>query len=307
MSDETRMVKPSTQAVQRDPMRDFLEARVRRLGTFVTGGGNAEAMIRVALFEASQKPKLRMCSPESIYASLIISAVLGLAPGSALGHAYLVPYKGQCTLQPGYKGLLMLARRAANVRNVYAHSVYKNDLFRPLQGSTPKIIHEPAIEDRGPLRCVYAIAKLRDSIDEIEILNLDDIEKIRRCSAATDGPWNDWYDEMSEKSVLKRLCKRLPLGDEYFRAARVSDIVESGKMSELREVMDVPEVNEALTDADAPQLSAPAQTLGDKVAEQVRAQRGSRGAKRTIDVESGPPSAEEQAEIERLERERSDG
>ena len=65
-----------------------------------------ERFMRVMLTQIRATPKLLDCSKESFLGAMMDCAQLGLEPGSALGHAYLVPYKNTCTLVTGYKGVV---------------------------------------------------------------------------------------------------------------------------------------------------------------------------------------------------------
>lgn len=61
---------------------------------------NPERMARIALTEFRKNPTLGNCTPASFFGSLLTASQLGLEPGP-LGHCYLIPYKGQVSLQIG--------------------------------------------------------------------------------------------------------------------------------------------------------------------------------------------------------------
>jgi len=66
----------------------------------------------------------------------------------------------------------------------------------------------------------------------------DQVELVRR-SGAKGGPWVDWYDEMARKTVIKRLCKRLPLDSLAQRAleaeARADSLASYVSFQQTRE------------------------------------------------------------------------
>src|SRR5262245_63064844 len=70
----------------------FLRARLEQLGRWVTGGLRAEALIRFALLDLRQQPKLRECDPATVFVALLACAQTGLEPGALKGEAYLVPF-----------------------------------------------------------------------------------------------------------------------------------------------------------------------------------------------------------------------
>ena len=246
MTDETALVKPSGNS---DPVRalaKFLDARHKNLARFTASRIKPETLIRLALFEFSQNEWLRRCTPESIYGALILSAQIGLEPSGIRGEAYLVPYKGKCTLIPGWRGLVKLALRSKAVKSVYSHVVYDNDKFRVWLGSEPRVEHEPAVDgDAGRLRCAYAVAILENGAIDVEVMTLAELEKIRDMAAkgrgGKDGPaYQDWEDQMYRKAPLRRLCKRLPLGDDFHLAAKADELADAGEPDKITPYIDIP-------------------------------------------------------------------
>ena len=72
---------------------------------------NADRMARLALTAFSTNAALQRCSPQSIAASIMTAAQLGLEPG-VNGAGFLIPYKETCTFVPGWKGLIDLVSRS---------------------------------------------------------------------------------------------------------------------------------------------------------------------------------------------------
>ncbi len=73
--------------------------------------------------------------------------------------------------------------------------------------------HRPDLtSDRGPATLVYAFAKTKDGGTYIEVMNEEEIEKVKNVSKSKDsGPWKTWPEEMWRKTVLRRLSKKLPM------------------------------------------------------------------------------------------------
>ncbi len=173
----------------------------------------AERVLKVALAATARTPKLLECSVQSILQSVMQAAQLGLEPGSPLGHAYLVPYGKECTLIVGYKGLIDLARRSGQVDGIEARAVYEKDEFAVEYGLQTVLRHKPFLgQDRGALHAVYAIGRLKDSEPQIEVMAKHEVDAIRaRSRSGGSGPWQTDYTEMARKTVVRRLCKYLPL------------------------------------------------------------------------------------------------
>jgi hypothetical protein len=54
------------------------------------------------------------------------------------------------------------------------------------------------------------------------------------------GPaYSDWADQMYRKAPLRRLCKRLPLGDDFFLAAKADELADAGEPDKIAPYIDV--------------------------------------------------------------------
>jgi recombination protein RecT len=260
----TALVKPS----DNDPVKAlnrFLGARSKNLGTFAASRIKPDTLIRLALFEFANSEWLRRCSPESIYGSLILAAQIGLEPSGIKGEAYLVPFKGKCTLIPGWRGLVKLALRSKAVKAMDSYVVYERDSFRVWLGSDPRVEHEPCLMgDRGDIIAAYAVARMENGATQIEVMTIEELEKIKKFAASSrggkDGPaYEQWEDQMFRKAPLRRLCKRLPLGDDFFLAAKADELAEAGEPEKINTYIDV----DATSDSSTPEAR------GDSVADQV--------------------------------------
>lgn len=191
---------------------------------------NPDRMLRIAMTSIQKTPELLNCTPESLLGAIIQSAQLGLEPDGALGHAYLIPYKNVCTLIPGYKGLLSLARRSGEISTIIAEAVHAKDVFEYELGLDAKLKHIPtAEEDEGVFIAAYAVCKLKDGGVQFTVLRKGAIERIRkRSKAANNGPWVTDYEEMAKKTALRRLCKYLPCSVELQKAIGLDELAEVG-------------------------------------------------------------------------------
>lgn len=196
-----------------------------------------ERLARIALTEVRRNPALGRCDQASFLGAVMQCAALGLEPGGALGHAYMLPFenrkKGITEVQflIGYRGMIDLARRSGQIVSLEARAVYSADKFTVKLGLAPALEHEPAweVEDRGPLRFVYAVAKLVGGGVQFEVMSRVEIERTRSQSkAGTSGPWVSHYEEMAKKTVIRRLFKYLPVSIEIQRAVGLDEQAESG-------------------------------------------------------------------------------
>ena len=118
---------------------------------------------------------------------------------------------------PMVKGLLKVIYSTGLVSSVSAHEVYENDKFSYFFGDEEKIIHEPSRSERGKIVAAYAIFRMKDGAVYREVIEANDLEKIRNVSRAKSGPWNSWAGEMSRKCAVRRGIKYLPTSLELDR------------------------------------------------------------------------------------------
>jgi recombination protein RecT len=219
-------------------LKGLLEASKAQIAMVLPQHLTPERIIKVALVASVNNPKLFDCTRESVLQSVIQAASLGLDPGGPLGSAYLVPYGNKCTLIPGYRGLIDLARRSGEIVSINAEVVYKQDKFIYRKGISPTLEHEPDLyadlrdED---IVGAYMIAHLKGGGLHIEFMNRQQIEAVRKVSKAGNyGPWKDHYPEMCRKTVVRRGFKYLPVSSERLSSAiehdnRVDGIITAGE------------------------------------------------------------------------------
>lgn len=189
----------------------------RAMPSFLQRVGGPEALARIALTEMRKNTKLAECSKESFFGALMNCAQIGLMPGP-LGHVYLIPFKGVVTLQIGYRGLIDLVRRSGDLSTIKAVCVYEGEHCEIDLGLS-KVSHayDYAIDRTNPAKIlyVYAMATLKDGSTALEVMTRAEVDAIRKRSMAVASgrstPWDTDYAEMAKKTVLKRLCKVLPL------------------------------------------------------------------------------------------------
>ena len=272
-TEETALVKPNGRSDSPvTALKKFLDARTSNLAAYAASRVKPDMLVRLALFEFSQNEHLRKCTPESIYRSLILSAQIGLEPSGIKGEAYLVPFKGQCTLIPGWRGLVKLALKSKAVKRLNSYVVYEHDRFAIYLGSDPRVEHEPHIgNDRGELVGAYAVAKLDTGEIDVEWMGIEELQKIKdnaaRSRGGKPGPaYAEWEEQMYRKAPLRRLAKRLPLGDEFFSAVKADEMSETGE---------APEKIQQYIDADYTEspVDRTTEAIADKLAEKAASVR----------------------------------
>ncbi len=199
----------------------------------------ADRLTRIVMTECRKTPELLKCNRESFLGSVLQCAQLGLEPGSALGHCYLLPFGNgratdglsNCQLVIGYRGMIDLARRSGQIKSISAYVVCEKDDFHYELGLHPDIHHIPAATaDRGAPIFVYAVAQLKDGGVQFEVMSRGEIEKVRQASkAGKSGPWSSHWEEMAKKTVIRRLFKYLPVSIDTVRAIEIDEKSDRGE------------------------------------------------------------------------------
>jgi recombination protein RecT len=251
---------PNNQKLQ--TIKQFFEASAPSFAAVLPKHLTVERVMKIALTAAGRTPALLQCTPASLAQSVMVAAQLGLEAGGALGEAYLVPYGNTCTLIPGYRGLIALARRSGQIVSIEARVVHKGDAFSVRYGLDVAIDHEPDV-DRVPkdddVRAVYAVAKLVGGGVQVEVMTKAEVDAIRkRSKAGSSGPWVTDYEEMARKTVIRRLAKYLPLSVEFANALVLQGQSEAGGAADYSQLSDVilPEVGD-IDAADVREAEAP--------------------------------------------------
>ncbi|RLK56273.1 recombination protein RecT [Stenotrophomonas rhizophila] len=208
-----------------------------------------DRLARIALTEVRKIPKLAQCDQTSFLGAIMQCAALGLEPGGALGHCYLIPFENrrqnrtEVQFIVGYRGMIDLARRSGQIVSLEARAVYAKDHFKVRLGLDSSIEHEPDWEadDRGELTFVYAVAKLRDGGVQFEVMSRKEIERVRNESQGyktaarlakpgqePNSPWASHFEEMAKKTVIRRLFKYLPVSIEIQRAVGLDEQADAG-------------------------------------------------------------------------------
>lgn len=217
----------------------------------------ADRLARIALTEIRKVPKLAQCDQTSFLGAIMQVAALGLEPGGALGHAYLIPFdkRGkvggewrvigtEVQLIIGYRGMIDLARRSGQIVSLSARIVYAKDKFSYSYGLEETLEHTPYEgTEPGEMTHVYAVAKLVGGGVQFEVMSRAKVEAIRDGSqgyqaavksaekykkATVDSPWTNHFDEMAKKTVIRQLFKYLPVSIEIQRAVGLDEQADAG-------------------------------------------------------------------------------
>lgn len=236
----------SSAKAEKKTMQAYIKAMEPAIKKALPSVITPERFTRMVLSALSSTPKLAECSPQSFLAAMMTAAQLGVEPNTALGQAYLLPYRNhgqmECQFQLGYKGLIDLAYRSGEVSVIQAHTVYENDVFEYELGMDPKLRHVPAKADRGEAVAYYAMFKTKDGGYGFEVMSVDDVQRHAQRYSKSYGsgtsPWRSNFDEMAKKTVLKRALKYAPLKSDFVRGVAQDETIKAELSDEMYAVPD---------------------------------------------------------------------
>lgn len=192
-------------------------AVVKKMNDVLGSEKKASSFISSVISVSQNNKLLRNAEPMSILSSAMVAATLDLPVVPTLGMAYLVPYKGVCSFQIGYKGILELAMRSGEFRNIIDEVVYDGQLVKKNKFTGEYIFDEDSVklDDKGQVKPIGVMARfdLINGYSKTIYWSLEEIEAhAKRFSQAYrsgyDSPWKSDFWQMAKKTVLKSLLNK---------------------------------------------------------------------------------------------------
>lgn len=216
-------------AAPKDQIQGWLEAQHEAFKVALGGEEMAKRFARVALTVIRLDPNLMKCSRQSLLGALMMAAQLKLEFN--IGGAYVIPYFSKKTngyeaqFQIGYQGWIDLFYRHPLAEELYAEVVYSKDEFKIVKGTKREIIHNPVISgERGDVIGYYAVGRLKTGAFNFAFMTKEEVlAHKKRYAPAYSKAWEDAFDEMALKTVIKKALKLLPKSIESFVKAITYD------------------------------------------------------------------------------------
>lgn len=192
----------------------------------VLGNKTKTATFITSVVSAVQtNPALAECTNASIMSGALLGESLKLSPSPQLGNYYLVPYKNkgvsEAQFQLGYKGMIQLAIRSGEYKNINVSEVKEGEItsYNPL---TEEFVLNPCLdpEKRAKLKTVgyYAFFELNSGFRKEMYCSKEDMEKHAITYSkgyASDKKnktaytfWSKSFDDMAKKTMLRRLLSK---------------------------------------------------------------------------------------------------
>lgn len=184
-------------------------AVMKKLNDVLGSEKKAASFVSSVISVANGNSMLRNANPMTILGSAMVAATLDLPVVPTLGLAYIVPYKGQCQFQLGYKGLIELAERSGQFKNIIDEVVYDGQLIKKNKFTGEYEFDEDTKKSDNVIGYM-ARMDLVNGFSKTIFWTKEEVEvHAHRFSQAFKGgrnsPWQSDFDAMARKTVLKAL------------------------------------------------------------------------------------------------------
>ena len=214
---------------------------------------------------------LQGCDPKEVAMEALKAATLNLPINKSLGYAYIVPFKNKGKLTPqfqiGYKGYIQMAQRSGQYKALNAGIMYEGmEVKRDYLKGTFEITGEPKSDK---VTGYFAYFQLLNGYEKAIFMTKDEItehaKKYSQSYGSEYSPWKKQFDEMGQKTVIKRLLSKYGVLTTEFQDAIKED--------EDREVLRAAENNAMIemTDSDEEEVVEVNPETGEIIEEDVKA------------------------------------
>lgn len=215
--------------VARVSHKDFFNAPAVQQKLAEVVSGNSKQFTASLLSVVNNNSLLAKADSNSIMTAAMKAAVLNLPIEPSLGFAYIVPYKNQAQFQIGYRGLIQLAIRSGQVKNINAGVIYASQFvsYDPIFEELKLDLTKPAT---GDVAGYFASLELTNGFRKMTYWTLERVTAHgkRFSKTFTSGPWKTDFDAMAQKTLLKDLIsKYAPLSTDMQEAVVADNATEN--------------------------------------------------------------------------------
>lgn len=187
-------------------------AVIKKLNDVLGSEKKASAFISSVISVANGNNQLRNANPMTVLGSAMVAATLDLPVVPTLGMAYIVPYKGQAQFQLGYKGLIELAERSGQFRNIIDEVVYDGQLVKKNKFTGEYEFDEDA-KKSNKIIGYMARMDLVNGFSKTIFWTKEEVEAhankfSQAFRSGYTSPWKTDFDAMARKTVLKALFSK---------------------------------------------------------------------------------------------------
>lgn len=196
-------------------------------------GKKSQGFIASMLSIVSNNELLSKADPKSVLNAAMTAATLDLPINQNLGFAYIIPYNDRKTgqvvaqFQMGYKGFIQLSQRSGQFKTINVTDVREGEIT-----GTNRLTGEITFdwkEDREKLAVIGYVGyiKLINGFEKTLYLTTQELKahglKYSQTAKKGYGLWNDEFDAMAKKTVIKLLLSKYAPLTTQMQTAQLAD------------------------------------------------------------------------------------
>ena len=252
-----------------------------KLNSVLGNEKKAAAFASSVISVANGNSLLRNANPMTVLGSAMVAATLDLSVVPTLGMAYIVPYKGQASFQLGWKGLVELAMRSGQYKNIIVEAVHEEEIVKKNKFTGDYEFDEDAKTSDNVIGYM-ANFQLTNGFSKTIYWTIDEVNgHATKFSQADRGgrntPWVTDFDAMAKKTVLKSLLSKFGPKSLQMQQAVVFDQAsvkpktdENGEMDLNIDAFDTEYIDNEGTKAQIADAAAAAAGVQDAQATEVK-------------------------------------
>lgn len=184
---------------------------------------------------------LQKADVNSIIMGAATAASMDLPLNPNLGYAALVPFNSKegcfAQLQIQVKGWVELFLRSGQCQNIICETVYEGQLVKKNKFTGEYVFDEDA-KKSDKVVGYMAYFRLSNGFEKYEYMTVEEVkahaQKFSQTYRKNIGPWKEMFEQMAQKSVLKRLLtKWAPKSIEMQQMAMFDQAVIKGDINDM--------------------------------------------------------------------------
>ena len=184
---------------------------------------------------------LQKADVNSIIMGAATAASMDLPLNPNLGYAALVPFNSKegcfAQLQIQVKGWVELFIRSGQCQNIICETVYEGQLVKKNKFTGEYVFDEDA-KKSDKVVGYMAYFRLSNGFEKYEYMTVEEVkahaQKFSQTYRKNIGPWKEMFEQMAQKSVLKRLLtKWAPKSIEMQQMAMFDQAVIKGDINDM--------------------------------------------------------------------------
>lgn len=236
----------------------------------------AAGFISSVVSVTSGNSALRKADPMTVVGAAMVAATLQLPIVPTIGLAYIVPYKGQAQFQISYKGLIELAERSGQFKNIIDEVVYEGQLVKKNRFTGEYVFDEDGKKSDKVIGYMARFDLINGfsktiywTIDEVKAHATKFSQSYREGRTS---PWKSDFDAMARKTVLKALfSKYAPKSIQMQNAIQYDQAVVKAPESVSDSAADEIVIESFSSDyADNPEEAGASATTSEDIADKAR-------------------------------------